>query len=72
MKIYGIYDIKEKEQCIRVGTLEEIIKFLNLKPRELGRALRKDSTVRNKYKIYFLFVESEETNEQRRLKRLQK
>lgn len=72
MKIYGIYNIKEEEQCMRIGTLEEIIKFLDLTPRELGRALRKDSTVRNKYKIYFLFVESEETNEQRRLKRLQK
>ena len=75
MKIYGIYNIKEEEQCMRVGTLEEIIKFLDLTPRELGLALRKDSTVRNKYKIYFLFVESEETNEQRRtnsiIKRIQ-
>ncbi len=57
MKIYGIYDIKEKEQCIRVGTLEEIIKFLNLKPRELGRALKSNSTVRSRYKIYYLFME---------------
>ena len=24
MRIYGIYNIKEKEQCMRVGTLEEI------------------------------------------------
>ena len=70
MKIYGIYNIKEEEQCMRIGTLEEIIKFLDLTPRELGRALRKDSTVRNKYKIYFLFVESEETNEQRRTNRI--
>lgn len=53
MKIYGIYNIKEEKQCMRIGTLEEIIKFLDLTPRELGRALRKDSTVRNKYKIYF-------------------
>ena len=51
MNIYGIYDIKEKEQCIRVGTLEEIIKFLNLTPRELGRALKSNSTVRSRYKI---------------------
>lgn len=28
MKIYGVYDIKDNEQCIRVGTLPEIIKFL--------------------------------------------
>lgn len=59
MKIYGICNIKEEEQCMRIGTLEEIIKFLDLTPRELGRALRKDSTVRNTYKIYFLFVEEE-------------
>lgn len=59
MKIYGIYNIKEEEQCMRIGTLEEIIKFLDLTPRELGLALRKDSTVRNRYKIYFLFVEEE-------------
>lgn len=59
MKIYGIYNIKEEEQCMRIGTLEEIKKFLDLTPRELGLALRKDSTVRNRYKIYFLFVEEE-------------
>lgn len=57
MNIYGIYDVKEKEQCMRVGTLEEIIKFLNLTARELGRALKSNSTVRNKYKIYYLFKE---------------
>ena len=57
MKIYGIYDIKEKEQCLRVGTIEEIINFLNLTVRELGRALKSNSTVRNRYKIYFLFTE---------------
>ena len=59
MNIYGIYNIKEEEQCMRVGTLGEIIKFLDLTPRELGLALRKDSTIRNTYKIYFLFKEEE-------------
>lgn len=60
MNIYGIYDIKENEQCVRVGTLQEIIKFLNLTVRELGRALKTGSTVRSKYKIYFLFKEDTE------------
>ena len=55
MKIYGIYDIKEKEQCIRVGPLEEIIKFLNLTARELSRALNKHNLVRNKYEICYLY-----------------
>jgi len=57
MNIYGIYNIKENEQCIRIGTLEEIIKFLNLTVRELGRALKNNNLVRNKYEIYYLFKE---------------
>lgn len=57
MKIYGIYNIKENEQCLRVGTLEEIVKFLNLSSRDLGLALRRNSTIRNQYKIYYLFEE---------------
>ena len=61
MNIYGIYDIKENEQCVRVGTLQEIVKFLSLTVREIDRALKSKSTVKSKYKIYFLFKEG--TNE---------
>ncbi len=57
MNIYGIYNEKESEQCIRVGTLPEIVKFLNLTVREVGRALNKNNLVRHKYKIYYLFKE---------------
>lgn len=57
MKIYGIYNIKEKEQCLRVGTLQEIIKFLDLSARELSRALKKNNLVRNKYEICYLYKE---------------
>ncbi len=57
MKIYGIYNIKEKEQCERVGTLEEISKFLNLTGRELGRALKNHNMIRSKYEIYYLYNE---------------
>lgn len=57
MKIYGIYNIKEKEQCLRVGTLEEIIKFLDLTARELSRALRNNNLVRSKYEICYLYKE---------------
>lgn len=57
MKIYGLYNIKEKEQCLRVGTLEEIIKFLDLTARELSRALRNNNLVRSKYEICYLYKE---------------
>lgn len=65
MKIYGIYDIQNNEQCLRIGSLEEIIKFLNLTIKEIGLALRKNSTIRNKYKIYFLFTEEVQKIEKR-------
>ena len=57
MNIYVIYNEKESEQCVRVGTLPEIVKFLNLTVREVGRALNKNNLVRHKYKIYYLFKE---------------
>jgi len=57
MKIYGIYNLKENEQCMRVGTLEEIKRFLNLSPRDLGLALRRNATIKNKYEICYLYKE---------------
>ena len=57
MRIYGIYNIKEKEQCMRVGTLEEISRFLNLTGREIGRSLKKNNKIRNKYEVYYLYNE---------------
>lgn len=57
MNIYGISDIKNNEQCMRVGTLQEVVKFLNLTAREMSRALKKNNTVRKHYKIYYLFNE---------------
>lgn len=39
MKIYGIYDLDNNEQCLRVGTIGEIIKFMNITPRESTRML---------------------------------
>lgn len=57
MNIYGIYNIKENESCMRVGTLKEIVRFLDLTSRELSRALKKDNLVRNKYKVCYLYKE---------------
>lgn len=56
MKIYGIYDLKDKEQCIRVGTLEEIAKFFKLSARSLNKALR-IGMLWNRYDIVYLFQE---------------
>lgn len=57
MNIYGIYDIKNNEQCLRVGTMQEVIKFLDLTAREMGRAIRNNSLVRGKYRLCYLFKE---------------
>lgn len=56
MKIYGIYNIKEKEECIRVGTMEEITKFLDLTGREIQYAL-KNHLIRKKYELCYLYKE---------------
>lgn len=57
MKIYGIYNIKENEQCTRIGTLQEIAVYLNLTGREISRALNNKNKIRNKYELYYLFEE---------------
>lgn len=57
MKIYGIYDMKEKEQCLRIGTIKEIVNFLDLTVREMGGALKNKNLIRNKYELCYLFEE---------------
>ena len=57
MKIYGIYNIKEKEQCMRVGTLKEIKAFLEVTPRRLELALREETTIGKQYKICYVYKE---------------
>lgn len=56
MKIYGIYDTKNKEQCLRVGTLQEIIIFLEIPARSIERALH-GTRVNNRYDLVYLFEE---------------
>ena len=60
MSIYGVYDIKDKEQCIRVGTIVEIVKFLGISARCFDSAIKRHSLVDKRYQIYFLYIESEE------------
>lgn len=57
MKIYGIYDKKDHEQCLRIGTLQEIVNFLNITARELNRALTKNNLIRGQYELCFLYCE---------------
>ena len=57
MKIYGIYDEKNNEQCIRVGGIVEIIKFLNISARRFDRVLKKNEYIDKRYKLYYLFEE---------------
>ena len=57
MKIYGIYDTKNSEQCMRIGTLQEVVRFLNLTARESGRAIKSNNLIRDQYKLCYLFNE---------------
>ena len=45
MKIYGIYDTKNSEQCLRVGTLKEVVRFLDLTAKEIGRAIKSNNLI---------------------------
>lgn len=58
MKIYGIYDMKNKEQCIRIGTLQEILKYFGIPipVKSLNRALHYIG-VGNRYELVYLFDE---------------
>jgi len=62
MRIYGVYDLKNKEQLMRVGTLMEIIKFLNIRPRSFDRAIKTNTLIKKQYQILYLFEELEEVN----------
>lgn len=43
MKIYGVYDLRNKEQCMRIGDIGEIAEFLNLTARMFDGVIRKRS-----------------------------
>ena len=51
MKQYGLYNIKDHEQCEYFGTMKEIAKYLELKPQSLSVHL-----VRKKHGIKFLIL----------------
>lgn len=50
-KLYGLYNIKDHEQCEYFGTMQEIAKYLGLRPQSLSVHL-----VRKKHGIKFLIL----------------
>lgn len=50
-KLYGLYNVKDNEQCEYFGTIREIAKYLGVKPNSLSVFL-----VRKKHGIKFLIL----------------
>lgn len=59
MGIYGIYDKNNKEQCLRVGTIDEIVKFFGLSARGFDLILKK-GIYKNRFEIMYLYEEAYE------------
>ncbi len=57
MNIYGVYDTKRKEQCVRIGTLQEIIKFFNMSARLVQTAIKAHRKIEGRYELVYLFKE---------------
>ena len=51
--------MQNKEQCVRVGTLIEIAKFLSITARSFDRVLKKNEKINGRYELYYLYEESE-------------
>lgn len=52
-KIYGVYDIKNNEQCIGIfDKLQEVVDYLNIKNvRVLASAISKKNVIKTKYRV---------------------
>ena len=69
IKEYGIYDLKEDEQCIYIGTMSEVSKFLNYNKDTLWSYLSRKKhdrslLIRHRYEI--VEVREEEQEEKRK------
>ena len=61
MKIYGIYENDEIEQCVYVGTAKELAEELNIKKGSLYRMIsRGDKTIQGKKNKRYLIKKIEE------------
>lgn len=59
MNIYGIYDLSNKEQCVTVGTVDEIMKFLGLTPRAFTKVMRAGN-YKDRYLITYVYNEDQD------------
>ena len=52
-KIYGVYDIKNNEQCIGIfDKLQEVVDYLDIKNvRVLASAISKKNVIKTKYRV---------------------
>lgn len=51
--------MQNKEQCVRIGTLIEIVKFLNIPARSFDRVLKKNEKINGRYELHYLYKEKE-------------
>ena len=70
IKEYGIYDLKEDEQCIYIGTMSEVSKFLNYNKDTLWSYLSRKKhdrslLINHRYEIVKVKEEEEEENKKR-------
>lgn len=71
IKEYGIYDLKEDEQCIYIGTMSEVSKFLNYNKDTLWSYLSRKKhdrslLINHRYEIVKVKEEEEEENKKNR------
>lgn len=54
VNLYGIYDVKCADCCAGVFTLQQALKFLNIKRREFYYALKERKITRYHYRIEYV------------------
>lgn len=70
---YAVYDMKDYEQCVRIGTMKEISEFLNCSSDSIRsymshkKAGRRESLINKRYDVVKI-VDSEENEEERKIK----
>ena len=57
MNIYGVYDMNYKEQLVRIGSIKEVITFLDIPVRSFDKLINNNKLYQNKYKLLLLFEE---------------
>lgn len=68
MKEYGLYDVKENEQCVYLGNISEIANYLNCNENSLRSYLTrkkkgKQDLLQRKYELIEILEEDNEINE---------